>query len=84
MVIIGNKQYQDLVNSINDINKQIKKIEQSIQEDKEETANNIKEINDKVKELSTVLENNIEDISNRKSVEQIYEEYFFGDEKKDE
>lgn len=84
MVILGRKKYKQLLETITKLNNRIGSLQQSIADSKANTDEKIKSIKDKLNEVSTTLENNIEDITNRKTVEQIYEEYFFGEGKKDE
>lgn len=84
MVILGRKKYKQLLETISKLNNRIGSLQQNIADSKANTDEKIKSIKDKLNEVSTTLENNIEDITNRKTAEQIYEEYFFGEGKKDE
>lgn len=84
MVILGRKKYKQLLETITKLNNRIGSLQQSIADIKANTDEKIKSIKDKLNEVSATLENNIEDITNRKTAEQIYEEYFFGEGKKDE
>ena len=84
MVILGRKKYKQLLETITKLNNRIGSLQQSIADSKANTDEKIKSIKEKLNEVSTTLENNIEYITNRKTAEQIYEEYFFGEGKKDE